>query len=296
MWEEVFEYSFDRKGPSKKEWLGGKANPQICKFCGKGEPEITFSAKAHVIAKAFGNRTLLSRRECDACNHEAGETIEDDLVKSLSLIRAIAGHRSHRGSVRHQLRKKGSSISSRVDSNIVTVELYQGERNIIVQEFENNEFELKVKIPSFRPANVARALARMALFVLDLDTDPNLHRVCQWVRRELDLFPLKYQQLFLCGMWPRRVVLSVSRSLPGSGLPPYRVIFAYSITALIMYLPEANGTFPSKLPPLTLPSFFSSYEPELYEIMITGDCIIKNATQSIILQYGEREGSLNPKA
>src|SRR5262245_65876053 len=71
----------------KNEILGQK--PQVCRFCSRTKPEVTFRKEAHAVPELAGNGTLISFYECDECNNRFS-AFEDDLGK-LTLLERIAG-------------------------------------------------------------------------------------------------------------------------------------------------------------------------------------------------------------
>src|SRR4051812_14719952 len=52
-----------------------------CRFCHRGEPEVTFKSDAHAVPEFLGNRSILSLNECDSCNTFFATEYEDHLSK-----------------------------------------------------------------------------------------------------------------------------------------------------------------------------------------------------------------------
>ena len=44
-------------------------NKRCCLFCGKMEPEASFTQKAHAISESLGNKSIVQNEECDECNN-----------------------------------------------------------------------------------------------------------------------------------------------------------------------------------------------------------------------------------
>src|SRR5688572_6739953 len=63
--------------PGDKIVLGSKDNC-LCRFCGRGKPDVTFEFDAHAIPEALGNKSLYTNCECDSCNQKFGKGIEND--------------------------------------------------------------------------------------------------------------------------------------------------------------------------------------------------------------------------
>jgi hypothetical protein len=61
-----------------------------CRFCRRGEPEVTFKNDAHAVPEFLGNRSILSLNECDACNAFFATEYEDHLSKWSLLARSVS--------------------------------------------------------------------------------------------------------------------------------------------------------------------------------------------------------------
>ncbi len=61
-----------------------------CRFCGRGEPDVSFSNYAHAVPEFLGKNSLRSMNECDACNTFLAYNYEDDLSKWSLYPRALS--------------------------------------------------------------------------------------------------------------------------------------------------------------------------------------------------------------
>jgi hypothetical protein len=68
-----------------------------CRFCGKGNTEVTFRNAAHAIPEFLGNKAILSMNECDNCNTFLADNYEDHLSKWSLLGRAACQVRGKGG-------------------------------------------------------------------------------------------------------------------------------------------------------------------------------------------------------
>ena len=251
MWVNIFEYAFDSEYPSDKTYLGHRNSERRCKFCGRTEPDVSFKKDSHIIPAAFGNRTLFSLEECDECNEHLGSPLEDDLAKLLTLQRATARMRSRKGSVKYRPAGKQSHISSGVNSDVVTIQRNVDEAEIQTRQVNDDTLELEVEVPAYRPVNAIKALARMALFVTEIDGQPPIRHVLEWIRGEVEWIPVIYHQIFVPGTGLRQVMLSVYSS-NNEALPPFLVMFQFSTAILLLHLPNERWQLPQNLP---LPHF-----------------------------------------
>lgn len=67
----------------------GYSKKKICRFCGKGEDEVSFNKIAHAVPESIGNHVLASNYECDVCNEFFGGTIENEYANFFSLYHSI---------------------------------------------------------------------------------------------------------------------------------------------------------------------------------------------------------------
>lgn len=88
---DIYEIDTDVKTEGlDKKYLHGLDKPQVCRFCKKTTPEVTFKKDAHLIPQFFGNRYLLSAFECDVCNKFFGDTYESSFSNYLSAYRPFS--------------------------------------------------------------------------------------------------------------------------------------------------------------------------------------------------------------
>lgn len=59
------------------KYYGHKEN-RICRFCGKKEPDVSFSKIAHALPESIGNHVLATYYECDVCNDFFGRNLENE--------------------------------------------------------------------------------------------------------------------------------------------------------------------------------------------------------------------------
>lgn len=274
----VFAYSFDAQ-TRDKEFLGSR--PKVCKFCTPGEPAPTFRKDAHVIPAAFGNRTLFSNEECDVCN-EAASALENDLANMLVVERAMARSRSRKGSVKFRPPNRESFIESGVGSNTVTVSRQVDENVIDIRHTEPGHFEMTIATPGFRPLNVMKALARMALFVMPRDTFVANSHLLRWTRGEEEWLP-RFHRAFIPGPGLSTTGLELFRDVD-AGL--HLVVFWFSTTVLFLRLPETPWEVPDEI---TLPSLprspYPPHDPSLKTFRVGADQIIQAGTATVGVQY-----------
>ena len=172
--------SFYHMNKSNKTYLGTKDN-QICRFCGKRNPKVTFKKDAHAIPELVGNRYLLSHYECDSCNGLFARTVEDHFSKytlperNICQIygkRGIPSFKSNDGKSRIDMKDNGLNISTPMDSNFI--------------DFDgiNNKLPINYTRPPYVPRFVYKCFVKMALSLLPENEVPNFKDALNWIQIE----------------------------------------------------------------------------------------------------------------
>lgn len=153
----------------KTYYLNGTHNPitltdsrQICRFCNKSSPEVTFSNRAHCVSESLGNKKLFSKYECDACN-SAFSNVEGELARFLHLYRGLRGLKGKKGAI-----TLGTGVKIAYSHANKTFELNTTEnwdKNLSIIPFANKiQFHFKQK---YIPLSVYRSFLKFALTVVD---------------------------------------------------------------------------------------------------------------------------------
>jgi hypothetical protein len=68
-----------------------------CRFCRRGEPDVTFREVAHAVPEFLGNKAIRSMNECDACNTFLANNYEDHLSKWSLFARSVSQIKGRKG-------------------------------------------------------------------------------------------------------------------------------------------------------------------------------------------------------
>jgi hypothetical protein len=172
--------------------------------------------------------------------------MENDLVGFLSLERGLAGQRTRGGSVKHRLPPERSYIASSVHSKVFDIVTYQGDHSITAELGGNNTLKVSAELPPHSLNGVAKALVRMALFVLAAEKLDDFRHLLEWLRGEVQWAPVFFQTFFL-GRWLNRIGICVAYN---SSTQVLRTYFGYTNSLLIMDFPAVNWRLPEFLPPM----------------------------------------------
>ena len=172
----------------KRIVLDAEVAPRRCRFCGKTQSEATFRDEAHVIPFGLGNRTLLSRGECDSCNHRFGETIEIALQDFVGPLRTLSGIRGRNGFPTYRRRPDLPPIRFDAPKLILMNEEGKDDSVVLHHGSDGKSLSVEVECPPLDLQDVARALARIALFFLRTDADGPFFHLVQWARGEVSCY------------------------------------------------------------------------------------------------------------
>lgn len=132
-------------------------NNNTCRFCGKTKQEVKFSNKCHAVPEFLGNKKIITKNECDNCNHKYANTLEDDLSKYTLPTRLMTRVYGKKGIPKY----KNLSNNSRMEFE----EIFKiiGNESFVKINKENKKVQLNFDIQPFIPIKAYKALVRIAL-------------------------------------------------------------------------------------------------------------------------------------
>ena len=167
--------------PGVKLKLGDPARPRHCRFCRRGEPEVTFGDDAHALPAAFGNTGLFSYYECNECNHLFGEGIENHLGNWTKPMRTVSRIKGRSGVP--TIKKPGPDKGWRVE--------YDGS-GYHLSEYENDPFfevdeaakqiRFELHRDTYIPVAALKGLVKIGLTLIPDVEVPNFRETFDWIR------------------------------------------------------------------------------------------------------------------
>ena len=124
--------------------IGDKEN-QVCRFCRKSKPEVSFRSDAHAIPESLGNKSLFTNYECDRCNQFFGRGIENDFGTWSNIKR------------------------------------YGNAPDYVL---EKNRFQFEVKQGAYTPVAVLKTFVRIGLTLMPVEEVPNFSEALDWIQEE----------------------------------------------------------------------------------------------------------------
>ena len=133
-------------------------NNCTCRFCKKTNKEVKFSNKCHAAPEFLGNKKIITKNECDFCNHKYANLLEDDLSKYTLPMRIMTRIYGKNGIPKYK---------DQQDNSLKFEEIYKISTNsnnqFITTDIDNNKLKLQFNIQPFIPIKVYKALVRIAL-------------------------------------------------------------------------------------------------------------------------------------
>lgn len=169
------------------EVLNNKKNIYIddsndtCRFCGKTSDTVKFKDKCHAVPEFFGNKIIITKNECDECNHKFGETIETDLANFTLPTRNITRVHGKKGIPKYKDPKKDNV--SEVKNGIFFI---SDKKNFTKLDEEKNELIIKFETQVATPLNVYKAFVKIALNCIQKEYFDKFKNI-DWLNNDYDL-------------------------------------------------------------------------------------------------------------
>lgn len=178
-------YTQDFCGNTKQRQYIGEANKnyRICRFCGQRIPEISFKNTSHAISESLGNKSLISREECDYCNEKFSKTIEPDIANMLSCfftIYSIQGKKGIRKTIGENFKLSSDKSTAYNNNNAIIIQLKQ---EFVPNPKESAHYQLFLDTSplKYTPQNVYKCLCKYVISVIDNQFLPNFQKTINWI-------------------------------------------------------------------------------------------------------------------
>lgn len=209
---------------------------RVCRFCNRGNGEVTFKNVAHSISEAFGNKNIITNDECDICNERFGAGIEHELIQYLSLYRNFFQVRGKKGV--SKLKGKNFEISHgdpfHIKHFLTEDQIKDAERDPFNVRFDTHE--------SVALQNVYKALVKYALSVMPTAELTNFRDTIDWIKssENIDALPkvAVFHSYHLFAEQPK-LMLSIRKS-EDQTLPYAVAEFRFTFLVFVFILPLSS--------------------------------------------------------
>lgn len=281
--------------PGNKVILGDRNN-QVCRFCGKLSPEVTFNSAAHAIPEAMGNKTLFTAYECDTCNQGFGTGIENDFGNWSKPMRTFAQIVGKNGVPTIKTKKGDSRIE--LGPNGFDIKQYETDPILEIDE-EKKTVTFRLRRDPYTPVAVLKAFVKMGLSLLPEEEMPNFRTALSWIRNsnhQVSLVakcPMMYT--FVPGPRPFDIVLILLRRKRDDFRVPYATfVLAYGNEVLQVFLPSPERDHHINHQQITIRPFPNPYDVIPSEfgplkhglIDLTGLSVVRDDITTLVMKAG----------
>lgn len=252
----IAEYHLNKGG---KLYIGN--NDKICRFCGKGEPDVAFKNIAHAVPEFLGNKQLVLKNECDSCNKFISENLEDHLDKYTKPYRLAAQIKGKKKVPSYKTKDKKSRYEFTSSEGAKIIDREDGD--FANFDIENKSLETNFHLEPHIPSAVFKCLVKIALSVIDDSELLQFTNTIAWLlspeHSKTICKPLILLNAFIPGPKPNKdVTILVLRRKPESKVSPYcHLVVCFGNIAYQIVVPSdidiSEGTKTVKLNRFPLP-------------------------------------------
>ena len=220
---------------------------RICRYCGKSEPEVTFRKKGHAISEALGNKTIVTRDECDECNGKFGSGIEESIIEYLNIHRVFFAIKGKDGvpSLKGENYTLGLSEDGKIDFKFWIPDEYM---HLYEGGISENHPPRKIPLVAKKKVveqDIYRCVVKYAIGLLPTDLMSKFSKTIAWIKREFDATNLPQVALLTTYSFFNRhpSMLVYLRNTEDSNLPFAICEFHFACLVIVAIIP----TFEDKL-------------------------------------------------
>lgn len=165
---------------------------RICRFCGSRNPPPKtkegkiishFQNISHAISRSLGNKNIICNEECDECNNDFSNGIENDVNQFFSISQALYSKKSNSGTTKcasgENFLIKDNQVQVKLPSNFTnfpaTMTVHPGESGFTCALKDN---------VGYIPANVYRCLSKFVVSCIDKKYLSVFPKTIKWIRRK----------------------------------------------------------------------------------------------------------------
>lgn len=237
--------NFDRKS---EQVVLGAGEPQVCRYCGKSAPEVTFENISHAFPEQIGNKWLIDSRECDTCNTHFASTIDTPFGDWSLLARST-------GRIRGKRRvptfvTSDSDVRIDVKNGTLNLTARVGDSRLNFDE-DAKRIDMRLERPSYIPMGVFKSFVKMALSVMPEPEANKCQHLKAWILEKKHTFesfpfrPLTLYSQFISGPVPNDKIsfMLVRRKASVSGCPylMFMVQYGNHVHQIALPMPEEDA-------------------------------------------------------
>lgn len=209
----------------------------ICRFCQRSKPEVSFKQETHIIPQQLHRAKPISKFECDSCN-ELFSKFESDFGHYFQIDKSLFGHTKKKSGYTIFNTKGGSKINRESDiekirkvinlspeledkilkDKIRILNLFTSfcDVNNKIIKNDNENFTFRLIRPPYRPINVLKTFLKIGISMINESQITEYSKICEFLTNEnlkLDFDTTLYvtQIPILRNFYPDSIVYLYSR-------------------------------------------------------------------------------------
>ena len=173
-----------------------KNNEKKCRFCGKTEPEVKFSKKAHAIPEFLGNKKFVLKSECDNCNEFFGKNLENNLSNYLGICRTVLILNGKNGIPEFKTKDKKERVKVIKNQELQSLIVIKQEKESFLQLDEQNKtLTFNTEREPYIPISVYKCLVKIALSLLPASELKYFNQTIKWIRNKSNIDLVYYDKM-----------------------------------------------------------------------------------------------------
>lgn len=173
-----------------------KNNEKRCRFCGKTEPEVKFSKKAHAIPEFLGNKKFVLKSECDNCNEFFGKNLENNLSNYLGICRTILMLNGKNGIPEFKTKDKKERVKGIKNQELQgLIAIKQENKNFMQIDEQNKVLTFNTEREPYIPISVYKCLVKIALSLLPDSELKYFNQTIKWIRNKSNIDLVYYNKM-----------------------------------------------------------------------------------------------------
>lgn len=252
---------------SNDTYIGDK-DKKVCRFCGKGEEEVTFELRAHVLPECIGNKYLLSYYECDICNKKFGKSIEGEYSNFFNFYHNALCIKGKKNIPAYQTKDQKSIAKWKKDNDGKKQFMFKEPKDSITTyiDIDNNELRRVGVAPTYIPMGVFKCFIKMAIGLLPDDECFIFKDTIKWLSEKKYRNIYENKQLYcrfimIPGFWTERPIECTlyKRRFNTINVPYMLFHLTYGSFSYLIEVPnitDKSGSDITKIifPPMNLPT------------------------------------------
>ncbi|EUK19151.1 HNH endonuclease [Commensalibacter papalotli (ex Servin-Garciduenas et al. 2014)] len=281
--------------------LGSELPVKKCRFCNKENAEydenrkqkVTFKKNSHVIPEALGNKKLFMNYECDLCNAEFGDGIENQFGNWSKPMRTLYRLKGKKGVPTFKNNSKSNSgrIEYKEEKLIST-----NSEDDLVHTFDETQKKITyhLKRDTYIPRDVLKTFVKMGVSLIPDNELTPFEPLIKWIKGDETIdFTISINHTFRPGVYPNDFIfLTVLRRKKIINHVPYAV-FILSYGNDIFQLPLTAVDYDQKLNgcDIDFPFFFlpnnTDFDPLFERLNLNNTCAVKNEQVLVDIEFSE---------